>query len=155
MILMSSLLRAVALGAASGSRTSAGVAAVALTSAPGDRGRLASGFGSRAGRAVTALMAAGELVVDKLPATPNRLAPPGLVPRVLFGATSAGAVAKRDGVAPVLPALIAAAGALGSAVCGTRWRTRASRRFGSDLPGAFAEDGVAALLGWLGARRPR
>ncbi|MGH3613708.1 MAG: hypothetical protein ACRDRK_14175 [Pseudonocardia sp.] len=150
---MSSLLRAVALGAASGSRSSAGIAAVALTSARGDSGWLASGFGSRAGRAMTALMAAGELVVDKLPATPSRLAPPGLVPRALFGAISAGAVARRDGFAPVLPAVVAAAGALGSAVCGAQWRTTASRRFGSDLPGALAEDGVAALLGWLGARR--
>ena len=30
----------------------------------------------------------------------------------------------------------------------------AARRFGSDKPGAFLEDGVAAVLGWLGARRP-
>jgi hypothetical protein len=31
----------------------------------------------------------------------------------------------------------------------------ARKRFGSDLPGALAEDVVAAALGWLGARASR
>lgn len=148
------LLRAAALGAASGSRSTAGVTAVAFTSARGDRGALASGLGSTAGKAVTATAAAGELVADKLPSTPSRLAPPALGGRLVLGGIAAAAVARRDGHDPVLPTLVAAAGALGGSVLGSRFRALAAQRFGSDKPGAFLEDGVAALLAWLGARRP-
>jgi len=148
------LLRAAALGAASGSRSSVGVTAVALTSARGDRGRLASGLGSTAGTAASGVFALGELVADKLPTTPSRLAPPALGGRVLLGGTAAVAEARRDGHDPVLPALVGAAGAIGAALLGARLRGVASQRFGSDKPGAFLEDGVAAALGWLGARRP-
>lgn len=148
------LLRAAALGAASGSRSSVGVTAVALTSARGDRGRLASGLGSTAGTALSGVFALGELVGDKLPTTPSRLAPPALGGRVLLGGTSAAAEARRDGHDPVLPALIGAACAVGAAVLGARLRGVAAQRFGSDKPGAFLEDGIAAALGWLGARRP-
>ncbi len=54
----------------------------------------------------------------------------------------------------MLPALVGAAVAVGAAVLGTRLRGVAAQRFGSDKPGAFLEDGLAAVLGWLGARRP-
>jgi uncharacterized membrane protein len=148
------LLRAAALGAASGSRSMMGITMVALTSRRDDRGRLASALGSTAGKVGTGLAAAGELVVDKLPATPSRLAPPALVPRGLFGGASSAAVARRDGADSALPALVGAGSALGAAVLGARLRGVAARRFGSDLPGAFLEDGVAAALGWWGARRP-
>jgi uncharacterized membrane protein len=148
------LLRAAALGAASGSRSTLGVTAVALTSARGDRGRLASGLGSTTGTAVSGVLALGELVADKLPTTPSRLAPPALGGRVLLGGTAAVAEARRDGHDPVLPALVGAAGAVGAALLGARLRGVAAQRFGSDKPGAFVEDGVAAVLGWLGARRP-
>jgi uncharacterized membrane protein len=150
----SMLLRAAALGAASGSRSTAGVAAVAFTSVPGDQGRLASGLGSSTGRAIAGVAAVGELVADKLPSTPSRLAPPALGGRLLFGGTSAAAVARRDGHDPVLPALVGTAGALAASVLGNRLRATAAQRFGSDKPGAFLEDGLAALLAWLGARRP-
>jgi uncharacterized membrane protein len=73
---------------------------------------------------------------------------------VLLGGTAAAAEARRDGHDPVLPALVAAGVAVGAAVLGNRLRGVAGQRFGSDKPGAFLEDGLAALLGWLGARRP-
>lgn len=153
------LLRAAALGAASGSRSTAGLTAVALTSSGHDRrpggGAVAARLGGRTGTVATALMSAGELVADKLPGTPSRLAPAGLAPRVVLGACTAATVARRDGHDPVLPALVGLAGAAAASVAGVRLRAAASRRFGSDRPGAFAEDAVAALLGWLGARRPR
>ena len=148
------LLRAAALGAASGSRSTAGVTAVALASRRGDPGRLASGLGSTGGTSVSGVLALGELVADKLPFVPSRLSAPALGGRVLLGGTAAAAEARRDGHDPVLPALIGAAGAVGAAVLGSRLRGVAAQRFGSDKPGAFAEDGLAALLGWLGARRP-
>jgi uncharacterized membrane protein len=148
------LLRAAALGAASGSRSTAGVTAVALASRRGDPGPLASGLGSTRGTAVSGVLALGELVADKLPFVPSRLSPPALGGRVLLGGTAAAAEARRDGHDPVLPALVGAAGAVGAAVLAARLRGVAAQRFGSDKPGAFLEDGLAALLGWLGARRP-
>ncbi|QYN31866.1 DUF4126 family protein [Pseudonocardia sp. DSM 110487] len=148
------LLRAAALGAASGSRSAAGLAAVALTSRPDDTGPVASRLGGRTGGALSGLAAAGELVADKLPGVPSRLAPLGLIPRAAFGATSAAAVARRDGHDPTLPGLVGATAAIGAAVLGVHLRAAAQRRFGSDRPGAVAEDVIAAALGWLGARRP-
>lgn len=147
------VLRSLALGAVSGARSASGLAAVALTSSAQDRGALAPRLGGRAGTAVAALLAAGELVVDKLPVTPSRLAAPALVPRLALGASAAAAVAQRDGHAPMLPALAGAAGAVAAAVLGARWRAYAKERFGTDLPGALLEDGAAALLGWAAARR--
>ncbi|GAA3233279.1 hypothetical protein GCM10017691_28770 [Pseudonocardia petroleophila] len=146
------LLRAAALGAASGARSTAGVAAIALTSAGDDRGP-AGRLGGRTGTTLSALMAAGELVADKLPSTPSRTDPPGLLPRAALGAGSAAAVARRDGEDATLAGVIGVLAALGAAALGVRARAAASDRFGSDLPGALAEDAVAALLGWLGARR--
>jgi uncharacterized membrane protein len=148
------LLRAAALGAATGSRSTAGIAAVALTARRDDPGALASRLGGRTGGALTAVAAAGELVLDKLPVVPSRLAPQGLAPRIAFGATAAGAVARRDGHDSGLPGLVGAASAVGNALLWVRLREAGRRRFGTDRPGAFAEDALAALLAWLGARRP-
>jgi uncharacterized membrane protein len=148
------LLRAAALGAASGSRSATGLAAVALASTSDDAGPVASRLGGRTGTTLSSLAAAGELVADKLPGVPSRLAPLGLVPRAAAGATSAAAVARRDGHDATLPGLVGAAAAIGTAVLGVRLRAAAKQRFGSDRPGAVAEDVLAALLGWLGARRP-
>ncbi|MHA6794600.1 hypothetical protein ACVGVM_13990 [Pseudonocardia bannensis] len=149
------LLRAAALGAASGARSTAGLTAAAWTSRPTDRGALASRLGGRAGKAVTALLSGGESVADKLPATPSRLSAPGLAPRIALGGASAAAVAGRDGFSPGLPALVAAAASVGAAALGVRLRAVAAQRLGSDLPGAVTEDGVAALLGRWGARERR
>lgn len=146
------LLRAAALGAASGARSSAGVAAIALTSSGADRGA-AGRLGGRTGTALSTLLAAGEAVADKLPSTPSRTEPPGLLPRAALGATSAAAVAGRDGDDATLAGVVGLLAALGAAALGTRARGAAARRFGSDLPGALTEDALAALLGWLGARR--
>src|SRR5690349_21307457 len=87
------VLRAVALGAAGGARSTAGVTALAFTSHPTDGGAIARRLGSRAGRLGAAASAAGELVADKLPVTPGRSGLPGLIPRVAFSATAAAGVA--------------------------------------------------------------
>jgi uncharacterized membrane protein len=147
------LARAAALGAASGSRSSAGITALALTSRPGDRGVIASRAGSRPGHIVTPLAAAGELTADKLPATPSRLGARGLIPRIALAAVAAAGMAMRDGKRPEPAAAVAAVTAASSAALGVRLRALAARRLGSDLPGAFTEDALAATLAWLGARR--
>ncbi|MEA5360972.1 hypothetical protein VA596_15600 [Amycolatopsis sp., V23-08] len=152
---LTTLARAAALGAASGARSSAGVTALALTSCRDDPGAVAKRLGSSAGKVASGVLALGEAVADKHPATPERTAPQGTAPRVLLGATAAGGVAVREGDDPDLPALIGALAAIGATLAGLRLRTAAHHRFGTDLPGALAEDVVAAVLGWLGARRSR
>jgi uncharacterized membrane protein len=149
----STVLRAVALGAAAGARSSAGVAALAFTSRPTDSGRIASWWGSRTGMLVAAVAGAGELVADKLPRTPGRSQPQVLAPRVVLGATAAAGLAGREGDSPGLPVLVAVGTAVATAFLGERLRAQMAHRFGSDLPGAIIEDVLAALLGFLGARR--
>jgi uncharacterized membrane protein len=147
------LARAAALGAASGSRSSAGITALALTSRPGDRGVIASRAGSRPGHVATPLAAVAELTADKLPSTPSRLGARGLIPRIALAATAAAGMAIRDGERPEPAAAVAAVAALAGAALGVRFRALAARRLGSDLPGAFAEDALAGTLAWLGGRR--
>jgi uncharacterized membrane protein len=147
------LLRAVALGVASGSRSTAGIAALAATSDRDDRGAVASRVGGRTGTTLSALAAAGELVGDKLPGTPARTDLPPLLSRAAAGAVAAGAVATRDGDDPAAPAVIGLVTAVATAFLAVRARAAAAERFGSDRPGAVAEDALAALLAWLGARR--
>jgi uncharacterized membrane protein len=150
-------VRAGLLGFVTGLRSQVPVALLAVEAERGHfdpgTGRLARRFASREGVLGAVVAMGGELVADKLPATPSRLAAGPLGGRLVAGGTAAAAVARRDGHDPVLPALVGVAGALGGAVLGNRLRGVASRRFGSDRPGAFLEDGVAAALGWVGARR--
>jgi uncharacterized membrane protein len=146
---MTDLLRAAALGAATGARSSAGVAALSWTDGSG------SGLlGSRAGRIATAMAAVTEAVIDTRPSTPSRLSPLVLVPRLVLGAVTAAVAARRTG-APTAPAALT--GVFASAVwavAAVPLRGAAARRLGSDLPGALAEDVLAALLGWFGASQP-
>jgi uncharacterized membrane protein len=151
---LSTLARAAALGAATGARSSAGITAVALTSARDDGG-LAGRLASPLGKVTTLVLAAGEMVVDKRRSTPPRTDVRGAAPRVALGATTAAAAAARTGEDQDLPALLGAGAALASAAAGIRLRAAARKRFGSDLPGALAEDALAAALGWFGARGPR
>ncbi len=146
------LLRAAALGAATGARSTAGVAAVAFTSYRHDRG-LAGRLASTTGVVLAGLLAAGEVVADKLPSTPSRTDPPGLAPRALFGVLAAATRAHRDRDDVVLAGLVGLGAALGATALGVQARASAADRFGADLPGAVAEDGAAALLAGWGARR--
>jgi uncharacterized membrane protein len=148
------LLRAAASGAASGSRSTAGVAALAATSTADDRGAVAGRLGGRTGTVLSSLAAAGEAVGDKLPATPARTSLPPLLARAAAGAVAAGGTATRDGDDPAAPAVVGLVTAVAAAMLAVRARAGAARALGSDLPGAFAEDALAGLLGWLGARRP-
>ena len=152
--LVETVLSAAALGAASGARSTAGIAALAFTSRPDDDGRIASTLGSRAGRIGAAVSAGGEMVADKLPATPARTGPPGLAARVVLAGIAAAAVAARRGEGPGVPVLVAVGTAVAAAFLGERLRGVVGGRLGSDLPGAVGEDVLAALLALRGARRP-
>src|SRR6266850_1931689 len=50
-------------------------------------------MGSTAAVAVFTLLALGELIIDKLPSTPNRTKLPGLIGRIVLGGLSGAAVA--------------------------------------------------------------
>lgn len=84
-------------------------------------------------------LALGELVVDKLPATPSRKILPAFGARVLAGALCGATIGAASGA--LAPAAIT--GALG-AVAGTyggAWvRGRLAAAFGRDLPAALLED---------------
>ncbi|WP_130290802.1 hypothetical protein [Pseudonocardia sediminis] len=147
------LLRAAALGVASGARSTSGVAAAAWTSTPKDDGP-ARLLGTTAGRAVTAVALLGESGADKHPSVPSRLAPAGLGGRLVLGAAAAFVVALRDRRTPWPAVFVAVLGAGTSAWGGSRLRATASGQLGADLPGALTEDALAVLLAAYGARRP-
>jgi len=137
------LARSAVLGLAAGGRSSLGVAAPTLT---GRSPRRAS-----VGAAVLAV--AGELVADKLPRTPSRVDPKVLPARLVSGATGGLTLARRDGAAWVLPAVVGAGGALAGSFGGYTWRQRAAGRL-PDWQAALIED-VAAMGLAAAAARPR
>lgn len=93
------------------------------------------------GIAVTLLtvLAAGELVGDKLPSTPARTAPPGLIARLIGGAVTGTVVA-----GGIVGAVAGMAGALAGTFGGYQLRTRLVRALGvPDLVIALLEDVIA------------
>lgn len=140
--------RAALLGAASGSRSTMGLAALAVTAQAGWLARPPVRLACVVGAAI-------ELVIDKLPITPSRLQARGLISRAVTGAASAAIVARRfdrsnNELQLAVAAAIGAAAAMKSAFIGAGWRQLAARRFGSDRPGAVAEDLVAATVALAG-----
>src|SRR5262249_33442386 len=127
-----------------------GLVALALSTRSG---RLAS----RPARIGFAAAAAVEVTIDKLPITPSRLQRRGVVSRVVAGAGSGAWLAlrehPRDPLTAGAAALVGGAAALAGAFAGAGWRRVASMRWGRDLPGALAEDLVAASLATVATRR--
>jgi uncharacterized membrane protein len=148
-------------GAASGSRSLTGLAALILATS-GDAKRQPDRTLSRPWvKAVAGLAATGEISADKLPAAPSRLEPPGLASR-LVGAAAAGAIIARrtpgDDSSDPRPAQVAGcvAASVGAALAttwlGSRWRAWAAARFGHDWIGAVIEDATAVTLATAAAR---
>ena len=133
---------AAALGAATGARSFAGAAALAL------RGRPQPGWA----RAAILVLAAGEAVGDKLPMTPPRSDPPGLVGRVVAGAAVGAATAGKPGAA------LGAAVALATTFASERARALLGEKTGLPDPAiAVGEDVLAYGGAWLAsglAQRP-
>lgn len=131
-------------GAATGLRSTTGVAALVETSSAG----LPAAATSRTAHVIAGLAVGGELVADKLPGTPSRLEPPGLGARLALAAVS-GLVLARAARRPVLPAVVVAAiAAAMSARVGHDLRMRASEHV-PPLVAAVAEDTVAITLAVL------
>lgn len=150
--------RALGLGAVAGLRSAVAPAVLSYSasrdSIGGLRGTRFGRLASRRTAAVLALMAAGELVADKLPSTPARTAPPSLAFRAASGAL-VGAGLTASARAPVaIGAVLGALGAIAGSFAGLAFRRQGARRLGvPDLPLALVEDAVAVGGGLLLARR--
>jgi uncharacterized membrane protein len=140
---LSTAWRATLLGAATGMRSMTGLAAVALTTPRGAHPAWVGRLGGRWGQGVTSLAAAGELLTDKRVDLPSRLEPQAFGQRLTMGAVNGTALARREGARPVLPALLAVAGAAAGTYLGVRWRAY-TQQHGRATAGAVVED-VAAI----------
>ena len=95
------------------------------------------------------VLAAVELVVDKLPRTPARTAPTGLTARIVLGGLSGAAVGAGVGINPYLGAAVACIGALTGAFAGYNVRRTLVLRHLPDFSVALTEDVIAVLGGLL------
>ena len=136
----------VLLGAATGLRSQLGMAAVVVRA---DRS-LPSMFRRPWMRRLVLAAAAGELVVDKLPGTPSRLAPRGIVPRLALGALAAGLSARTRQASWLPAAALGASSAAVAARLGHDVRARAGRH-APDPAAALAEDVLALAAAAAGA----
>jgi uncharacterized membrane protein len=107
-------------------------------------------MGSTAAVAVFTVLALGELVVDKLPSTPNRTRLLGLIGRSVFGGLS-GATVAASGAQPIaIGAVLGVAGAIAGAFGGYELRKRLVRALKvPDVVIALLEDAVAIGGGLL------
>ncbi|MBS1843660.1 MAG: hypothetical protein JST53_04505 [Actinobacteria bacterium] len=131
--------RAAVLGTVTGARTFLAPAALAL------RGRL-----GKVAMFAVPVLATGEIVGDKLPATPPRVEGPGLVGRVLSGALSGRVSGGARG------ARVGAAFALAATYPSQALRSQIVRRTAiPDLAVAIPEDLIAATLAATASTEPR
>jgi uncharacterized membrane protein len=131
-------VRALLLGVVTGLRTQVAVALLAVEAERGrfdpGAGRLARRFASPEGALGAVLAAAGELIADKLPVTPDRTDPGPLLGRVVAGAAVGSAVHYDAGHPRALGALAGAAGAGLGSFAGARVRAALADRTGLPQP---------------------
>lgn len=111
-------------------------------------------MGSLAAVAIFTLLGCFELVADKLPSTPSRLKPPGLIGRTTMGALAGATLALAGGQSPVTGAALGIVGAVAGALGGYTLRTRLVKALRTpDFVVAVPEDLVAILGGlWIVSR---
>jgi uncharacterized membrane protein len=108
---------------------------------------------SRGALAALSMAALGELVVDKLPATPSRLKPPALGARLVGGALVGALLARSRQQPAVVGGLIGALAAGAGATAGYYTRQALDRTTGwPDPVWAVAEDIIAVSLGIIALR---
>ena len=105
-------------------------------------------MGSTAAVAIFTVLAILELVADKLPSTPSRTAPVGLIARFFCGALSGACVGVSAGQTPTFGAVLGAAGGIAGAFAGYQWRTGLVRALKvPDFVIAVVEDAIAIVAG--------
>jgi uncharacterized membrane protein len=105
-------------------------------------------LGSGAGRRASYLAAVGEIVADKVPATPSRMEPGPLVGRVISGALAGAVLGSARGVAGarlLLPAVAGAIGAYAGSWAGYTARRAAVERTGLPDPVVAAGEDLLAV----------
>ena len=99
---------------------------------------------STAAVVIFTLLALVELIADKLPSTPSRTEPLGLIARVLLGGLSGAGVAVSGAQSLVVGAVLGAVGGVAGAFAGYEARTRLVKALKvPDLVIALLEDAVA------------
>ncbi len=104
--------------------------------------------------AIFTLLAIVELVADKLPKTPNRTSPPGLIARIVMGGLTGACVASGGGRGIFLGALLGAIGGITGCFLGYRARAGIVQTLGTrDIYVALLED-IVAIAGsvWVVSR---
>ena len=90
------------------------------------------------------LLAVVELVADKLPQTPKRTAPPGLIARIVMGGLTGACVAAGGAEGVFLGTVLGASGGIVGCFAGYHARTRLAKVLGTrDIYVALFEDLVA------------
>jgi len=141
------LLLAFAIGIVSGMRS---LTAPAVTAWAAHRhwlnlaGTKLAFMGSTAAVAIFTVLAIAELIADKLPSTPSRTAPVGLIARFVCGALSGACVGVSAGQTLAPGAILGAAGGVAGAFAGYQWRTGLVRALKvPDFVIALVEDAMA------------
>ena len=142
------LVTALALGAATGIRSTSALAMLGLMPRSGAWGLV----GSRVVRSAAALAFAGEVLADKLLPLPARTEPLPLAGRALLGAVGAAAAATPFGRGRLASALVGSVTAVATAWVATSSRAAATRRGVPDVVPAVVEDVVVLGLAALAAR---
>lgn len=93
---------------------------------------------------VFSVLAAVELITDKLPGTPSRKVPPQFGARILSGALCGATIGAGGGML-VGGGILGAVGAVIGTLGGAAVRARLAAIFGRDLPAAVIEDLVAVI----------
>jgi uncharacterized membrane protein len=107
-------------------------------------------MGSTAAVAIFSILALAEIVNDKLPATPSRLAPPSLAIRSITGALAGTALAIAAGQSVLLGIVLGALGALAGSFLGYYIRHGIVTGLKlPDFPIALLEDAIAIGCGLL------
>jgi len=111
-------------------------------------------MGSIVAVSIFTVMATGEDIGDKLPKTPSRTDPPGLIGRILTGGLTGASLNASMGNSLLTGGILGAAGAVLGAFGGYHVRKRAVKSLGvKDIFVAFPEDLLAICLGiffiWL------
>lgn len=149
---------AVGLGAMTGLRSFSGLAAVAAARGETGPARGESWLERKLAEpgvaALVEVLAAGEMLADKVPGMPARTEPLPLAGRVLFGGLVGALAARRGKGRPWLPALIGAATAGATAIAATRLREAVTRGGFPDWVVGLVEDGLV-LVGRVGKQTVR
>jgi uncharacterized membrane protein len=154
-----SVSRALSLGAISGLHSLSGPAFVSRAASRGDLnldGTLLAFLSSPRLSKALVLIELGELVGDKLPATPSRTSPPPLLGRAASGALVGAAVFVSEGRRATIGAALGSSAAIVAGFAGERLRSLTVEKTGLPDPVvAFAEDATVLLLGLRSLRNVR